>query len=755
MNKKLLFSMSLLLLAGFGSSAQAQTWTGKSVAEAKDSTVYLWNVGAKKFLGKGGKWGTEATISTVGTPFKVSAKTSGSTTYYMLESLIKAQSGSTSTNGALGFTNGENSKHDRGNYFVDRGSGDDSSYGTRYFTFAAVETGSTTYQIKVTSKSGASDAYTGTFYLYANMANGEKIEGVKSVPDDSTAYSQWILVTEGERKAAFYKAEASTANAVPATFLISDQDFARNDNSISEWKVTGENAGYTSFGALENYTTKVKKPTDYSSTSDSYIYYVGNGYTDGDISATGSLYIDPLTGDTLDTNNDYKNRQGAYGGDWTANIHGESGKVYQTITPLRAGWYKVSCVGFTTDSAVLFAQVGSAATGKQYATDKLLSISGENVPATYVEASRLINNPDKSYDKSVLVYVPEGEKGSLDKLTFGIIVSEANDTAWACFDNFQLDYLGDPKYNLVLDEDQTNGNYITAQGQQKDANNEEYTGKKTLYLHRTLNENKWNSIVLPVTLTVGQVKSAFGDQVRISAFKGAIEEDHPERIIFQKISANRDESNDIAIEAGNLYLIKPTNLDYTTDGDARKVEIDGEEAVSITDYYTIPGVVFNCEEKADYTSKVQGDKGAETYKSDTQVQFVGTYVKLSDDNKIPVNSYVLNGNNQGGTAGVWYYRTKETASKGFRGWLQTCTSDASDNTSGAAKKLTYLLEGVEEELDGGTTSIDNLVNGDMIGKKISGNIYNLNGQLVRTNTTNLEGLSKGVYVVGGKKMIVK
>ncbi len=735
------------MLAGFGSSAQAQTWTGKSISAAKDSTVYLWNVGAKKFLGKGAKWGTQATISTVGTPFKVTAKTSGKTTYYMLESLTKGQG--SSSNGALGFTNGKNSTHDKGTYFVDRSSDDDSSYGTRYFAFTADDTNKNHYKIAVNSKDGESD-YTGTFYLFANMTDGEQVVGVSSVHTDSTAYSQWIVVTEGERKAAFYNAEASTSSAVPATFLISDQDFARNDNSISSWKAEGSNVDFTSNGSLTNYTTAVKKPTDANSTSDSYTYYVGNGYTEKDITATNGVFIDPLTGDTINTANDYKNRQAVYGGDWTANIHGKSGKVCQAITPLRAGWYKVSCVGFTTDKAVLYAQVGQATeAGKQYATDSLVVLGSDAIPATYVAASRLINNVNASYDKSVMVYVPAATGSeSLANLTFGISVAEASDTAWTCFDNFQLEYLGDPQYNLVLDEDQTDGDYIKAQGQQKNANNTDYTGKKTLYLHRTLNENKWNSIVLPVTLTVGQVKSAFGDQVRISAFKGAIEKDHPGRIIFQKISANRDEANDTAIVAGNLYLIKPTKLDYTTDGETKTVD---DYDISITDYYTIPGVVFNCTSEADYSSKVEGDKGDETYGSKSQVQFVGTYVKLGDDNKIPANSYVLNGNNKGGTAGVWYYRTAETASKGFRGWLQQYHESGSTD----AKKFTYLLEGVEEELGGGTTSIDNLVDGDIAGKKLSGNIYNLNGQLVRTNTTSLEGLTKGVYVVGGKKMIVK
>ena len=35
------------------------------------------------------------------------------------------------------------------------------------------------------------------------------------------------------------------------------------------------------------------------------------------------------------------------------------------------------------------------------------------------------------------------------------------------------------------------------------------------------------------------------------------------------------------------------------------------------------------------------------------------------------------------------------------------------------------------------------------------NIYNLNGQLVRQGATSTEGLPSGLYIVGGKKVVVK
>lgn len=206
-----------------------------------------------------------------------------------------------------------------------------------------------------------------------------------------------------------------------------------------------------------------------------------------------------------------------YGGDWTANIHGSFGAVQQTLSSLpRAGWYKVSCVGFTTAgtdaTAQLYASVGgSTTTGNEYAATALKTIDSASRPTTYVKASKLLNT-GSTYEASVLVYVGETTKS----LAFGIKVNGAQASDWTCFDNFQLEYLGNPRTNLVLDEDQTNGDYIKSQVAKDETAKQT---KQTLYLHRSLNANVWNSIVLPVDLTVSQFQSAFGDDAKLSAFK--------------------------------------------------------------------------------------------------------------------------------------------------------------------------------------------------------------------------------------------
>ena len=143
-----------------------------------------------------------------------------------------------------------------------------------------------------------------------------------------------------------------------------------------------------------------------------------------------------------------------------------------------------------------------------------------------------------------------------------------------------------------------------------------------------------------------------------------------------------------------------------------------------------------------YSGRVMGDTGSEEFGTKQQVQFVGTYVKCFDNDLIPANSYVLNGNNKGGTAGLWYYRTVET--KGFRGWLQSVQGQAS-------KVFEYKIEGVVEQVNGDVTAIE----GIEAAQQHDANIYNLNGQLVRQGATSTEGLPSGLYIVGGKKVVVK
>ena len=774
-------------------------WTGTTPSAANGKIVYLYNVGTKQFLGKGGRWGTEATMNVEGVPFTL---TYGSGTF-TLTSQVKQEGAS--GNGYLTLMDGKISSHDKYNYFVDQtGSSFTATKEGEGYVITSKVTNSESTMFPNTYKMVASGEYQ---KAYAKLSSAAWLEG------DSTAYATWIIVTKEERLDAFEKVNDADKAAVNATFLMSDFDFARNDNSCSEWK-TGATSTGTTTGTLSYKGNKVCKPTDaYPRTEYTYIsehkylgnlnrkhtseivttedhgptwerecekssdhfnsnttvtytkkeekvvggytYYLGNGYDEGNYTT------DPITGETMTVG---ENRQQSYGGAWTANIHGARGSVVQTIPTknmIKEGWYRVSCVGFTTATkgiARLFAAAGmgnttgsATAQSEKFATASLHRIDPANKPATYVAASKLLDTPNvNTYDASVKVYVSEKTPGVYETLSFGIQVGSAADEsqdaeaeAWTCFDNFKIEYLGTPPNTLILDEDQEDGAYINAQA----ADDNKTLQKSVVYLHRTMNTDKWNSLVLPISLTVGQVKSIFGDQVHISEFKGAYDENHPQRIIFDPITANRNDADAIAIEESKLYLVKPTADGGMPKGQPEKTFTYDGKTIKVTNYYTIVGVTFKQQKDVkdiNYSARVEGTKGSEEYGTAQQVQFVGTYVNCSDKNNIPAYSYVLNGNNVGGTTGLWYYRTVPTKTKGFRGWLQSVQGQASN-------VFEYEIEGVVEQVNGNTTAID----GIEAAQQHSANIYNLNGQLVRQGATSTEGLPSGLYIVGGKKLVVK
>lgn len=787
-------------------------WTGTTPSDANNKNVYLYNVGTKQFLGKGGRWGTEATMNVEGVPFKLDY---GNGTF-TLTSQVKLQGGSST--GKLTLMDGIISVHDKGNYFVDQNGS----------SFTATKQGD---GYVITSKvTNSGSTMNGNTYKVVALGANQKAYAKDSteawVQGDSTDYATWIIVTEDQRKAAFQTVNDAHVNAVNATFLMSDFDFARNDNSCSKWN-TGATSTGTPTGTLSYKGNKVCKPTDaiptiikeytYTSKHDykssflggtqehtstiktteyhgetwerecqesskhdrdhtapvtytktdekvvaDYTYYLGNGY---DETTYNNGVTDPITGETMTVG---ENRQQSYGGAWTANIHGARGSVVQTIPAknmIKEGWYRISCVGFTTTTkgiARLFAAsgkgnntTGSGATAstEKFAIANLTKIDTASRPATYVAASKLLDTPNvNTFDASVKVYVSKTNEAETpyETLSFGIQVGSAADPtqdadadAWTCFDNFKIEYLGMPEHELILDEEQTDGGYIKAQAQ----DDNKTLQKSIVYLRRTMNTDKWNSLVLPINLNVGQVKSIFGDQVHISEFKGAYDKNHPQRIIFDPITANRNDPDAIAIEEGKLYLVKPTADGGMPQEQTEKTFNKDGYNISVKAYYTIVGVTFKQKkdvEDINYSARVEGTKGSEEYGTAQQVQFVGTYVKCFDTNNIPANSYVLNGNNLGGTAGLWYYRTVPTKTKGFRGWLQSVQGQAS-------KVFEYEIEGVVEQVNGNTTAID----GIEAAQQHSANIYNLNGQLVRQGATSTEGLPSGLYIVGGKKLVVK
>lgn len=455
-----------------------------------------------------------------------------------------------------------------------------------------------------------------------------------------------------------------------------------------------------------------------------YTYHIGNGYN----------MHQPSGVNIFEDGNTYNSQryQEPFGEYWTANIHGKQGSISQQITPGRKGWWKVSAKGFSNDGkGYLFAYAGDK---NQTNTDKyqiqlfdVLSEVSKDTIDTYVKASKYLK---KTTSQAVTVYVGS----TTEKLTFGAYIKkgEGTNTSWTCFDDVVLAYLGEGELNLIIDEENEVLGNINGQVNT--------TKNQTLRLTRNLKTDKWNSLVLPVKLTAQQVKTAFGAETKLSKLDRT--EAKGKRIFFEKVDLSKDDND--AILAGGLYIIKPQNaMPSTEDQKYREITVgDVTETINTrvddkgkSSYYTINQVSL----VAEVAEKVETEVVPSV--EDSGIKMVGTYVykKSADGHSIPAYSYIL-------SDGIWYYHTAGVKNvKGLRGWIQTGKSEL-------AAGVKFFINGVEE---GEVTAIEGIENSMEVSKKRNSNIYNLNGQLVRSNSVSAEGLDKGIYIIGGKKVVVK
>ena len=665
------------------------------------------------FLSQGGLWGTGTEVSASGLQMQALEKVSTNSSMYYVKTNLQMEGVNTGTAGYLNFADGKNITNDTGNFFLDQG-----KFTCGRWTITAVSKNVYTLKVKITEGT----KYKGNTYYLSAESSSMNVVPTESGNDE---YSQWMFVTLTEIKADFLKADdASISNPTPSSFFFSDPGFYRKDLGITNWTITSsqkelstgmtDKVALSSEGNKVSFSNNITPSNAVSNNKLQYTYYIGNGYI-----------LDGSDGTNLDKdlNESVSNWQSPYGKDWTANIHGQSGIIQQTISSNTAGWtpgwYKVICKGFSTDGkGKLFAYSGTTRPNTE--NDKYHTatfITPESIPTTYVKASRLINDGTSAFEQSVTVYVGDGES-----LTFGVEVQEGSASSWTCFDSFALSYCGKGELNLIIDEGQTSIDYLNQQ-----VNTEK---NQTLRLKRNLNPGKWNSLVLPVNLNAGQVKTAFGT-TKLAKLNGA----DKNRIYFELVNLNDDA--DTAIEAGKLYIINPQNAMPT--GQGSKHHSDADQVLTIEDYYTINQVTFSAELTE---SRIKNDLMAGASSDGGQMRMVGTYVNIPQtadaDNPIPAKSYVLSG-------GKWIYATNGVSKvKGLRGWIETGIG----NTS---KSLIFNIDGVDEEEV--STGIDGLfVDGAETNTSISKTgVYSLSGQKISDNTN----LPKGIYIVNGRKMIVK
>lgn len=802
---RLLFLIIAAMLAGTQAGV-AQNWTGLTPSQlksnangnihttAENANFFLYNVGTGKFLTIGGLWGTQAVLKDVGLLLTLDNKRNSATSYTDdIYSIHTKYSVSSTADNYLQLMDGSNStsNHDNGLWYTDRATSlvdkDDVAKDLATFYFHPVD--GNKYNIYVKSN------HDGTYYnkrVYLVAPKEATNNTGVSIAETSynTAYStsdlnaQWMLIPLSEVRANFQMEAANATEQYPAdgSYIIRCQNFSRNNGDLDQWRI-GHVSASTTLNTDVYKKTYFPENNNYmlAPSANTFNYYVGNGYYVGDdgSSANGydrtKYYKDGFnSGKENLMSSDGESHQKNYGGYWTANIKGP-GTIWQQIyTPIKkAGWYIVSCDGFTTakqGNVYIFA----ATTTMNFATDDVSDFKdpdsynyrsfnlGSTAPATYTQAGiQLLEGNNK---KSVMLYIdPQADEYKTGEnqykpvyLIMGVqatgetgTAGENNPvdaTAWTCIDNFEVKYAGSQDKVIVLDENQKDITYINDQVTAiKDA---DAKGNKTFYytlcLDRSITVGQWSSLILPVDLTAYQLKMGFGQDTKLSV-KNEKEQSSNSVIEFVSVPLNVAD-NEVVLKAGTPCIIKPSNINY--------VGTDANEAgtITATSVDCIDGKTWAIGKHIEINQvRLENELGSADIvtgpydcKDGGSLTFNGTYTK--QENKIPHGSYLLSG-------GKWFYMNLEGQEtpyvkevKGFRTWLQP------DGSTQGNANIQFSIDGV---IDGDVTNAIEGIENDINVNANSNKVYNMNGQLVRNGSTSLEGLPKGVYIVNNKKYIVK
>lgn len=788
----LVVAMMILVLGLF--KAHAQTWTkGVTLNEADinntpDAKVFLYNPTTDYYVGGSGMWGTQAFLFHIGKLFQLINESSGNTTVYSL----RFNQGGDGVSDDYRYIGWGNNSTDNNILFINARKDLRSKLTFTPVTVAGKEN---VYNVSLTTNDGKNT----TVYL---MANAKETEGrnkavawTATKPDASDERAHWMLIRNKQfldKLNEVMDPSITGTKSADATNLLRNPRISAYNSGAASWKVasTVNNGTTNGYVRLRNYTsgtdtvanlkhagsinsgsTLICKPTGLSDNVN-YVYG-GVGYGSATFITTNEE-----TGDnfkvTNDINDGKNNKIGTinnaseadlityddytgYNGDkhaetylakyWTANIHRKA-IVYQEIStettttdeegntvtePLPEGWYNISCKGFTTGEAKLYAKAGTAR-----AEEPFIKLNDDEVPATYALGGKLLMEGD--YTRGLRIHVPAGTT----TLTIGI----EGISGWTSFNNFQITYMGPAeKPFLFFDEEEQELDYF---GEQE--NNIKYG----LYLHRTLLDNKWNSLILPIDLDNNQVKDVFGQTTKLAKLEG-INEDAPYTIRYTLVDLTVSSSS--ALEAGQHYIIKPSNSDHVTIENWKTERLDknetsgyatldlsGKDDTYKANIYLIKNVTFEKIPENNITDESSAFYGCTTPQDFevinnpqfTGLRHYGTYVWKKEP-VIEPGAFLLSN-------GEWYHtQNKSYSVKGFRTWIDT-------QKVPAGTQITFSISGIKDN-DDVVTGIGSM---EMTNQASCNSqcIYDLNGRLVRTNGSG-EGLAKGIYIKNGKKIVIK
>lgn len=718
--------------------------------------VCLYNVGAKKFLSIGGLWGTQAALNV--SPHSIYMYWNKNSKTYFLESKVLGSSAGS----YMGIIWDKFIKKNM--LFMDRvGSRVTFERGKDYTEKNKV------YLVNIADQ-GFLTAYPDDEKKICNYAS-KATEGTQEYKNQ-----EWKVITKNEYYELFKITPANMESVVDASFLIACPDFRINDIDAAKWTIGGENL-----------------PDDVKS----HVYF-GDKKMYKTYDLIGNTKDDSWTGRTEPHHADY----GLYFYCYTKGLRGFN--FYQDVKVHKAGWYLLRCNGFSTANSSENIKLNEGPLANLFITaldadnnpikeiysaatlDGISQADAEALGNTYEGAGIGHAFFEGKYENQVQICLdkaPNGNEISNDNpvtLRIGFYVDSTTDGKPAvaaneltAVDEFKLLYAG-PRRNpeLILDEESTDLRYLTLA-------KDEYKNS-VLHLNRKLNDNMWNSLILPVDLTWGQMKRTFGDAVKVAKLAKLTENS----VQFVTVEPANDDS--VMVKAFEPYIVFPPYTQvkstaytvehfYTSEGEDNSewlgtdYQPSKDENNRLTkkleaDHYDITMVSLDRKKLMQHVNTTNWESTTTVSATGGGMVCKGTMAKTYDKDESGKNKIISGRDDLNGDYFMYKGKliqvpsgTKENGGerysyglKAFRCWFELTGNTSAGGTTG--KSISLLIDGVEDSTTGiadihGSTDCTSYKRG------IDG-VFNMNGQMVRRGSS-LEGLPKGLYVMDGKKMIIR
>jgi citrate lyase gamma subunit len=776
-------------LAGI-SAEQMKTYASQGVhgtfPTEKNKIFFLYNVKTGLLLNVGGYWGTHVSLQEYGMPLSVYTDVDG--WIHFQQDIDKQGAASGNQEGcSLEYFWEEGYASTSIGVFVDRDiykSSTDKTVIQRGWKIEPIS-GDAKNTFRICTYRRSANGYSKyktyeKYYLYAAASQGDVDKNCGAFLESEENYnkdrSQWRIFSY-EQLYNLQKNSIGFKSSLDLSFKLECPGFNRDNGALENWKTAVYKQGATGsfrFGLEKRYKTDPSHGlNDYKGSVTSYTF---NGTTYYNI-------------------NDYQTHLGKY---YCADIKHTRGAVYQVVHVDHGGSYVIECKAYSnTNKAKLFAVLLNDP--KEGTTNYKEIVEGSLRETVVMQTANMSQTEQEKlhvseqnmdyagkefygshkYFNSVLVQVPEGG----GNICFGVRVGSVADNVvesnneWTVFDDFRLLYAGSTtSRDLILDEDKDNLNYLLDCTETYD--------DVVLHLNKkSFNKNisKWNTIVLPVDLNKDQFTQAFGANARLAELTTLTRN----QIQFTTVKIADKGNNDVVLAAYVPYIIYPTKdlanertPEYTATlhktGTGSGIE---EHKVTIAaNHIDIPNVSLkrNDQNKNDLFGlikdtwsldlnhvKLANKTEASEIVTDGTLAAFGTFARTYGSEIADTEtSFTVNKNNpiikdRDDLKGCYFFHEgkmvyagdKVRGLRGFSVWFKPYKQ-----TSGAATSK-FILDGIDY-----TTDVERIMateDSSIDSKFAKLGVFNLNGQLVRSGSTDVSGLPSGIYIVNGKKVFVK